>query len=152
MKVKIKKLHKDAVIPKYAKPGDAGMDLTAIEISYDNNGNIVYRTGLSFEIPAGFFMMLVPRSSNSKTNLMLTNHCGIVDSGYRGEVMFKYKPYKWNDNSQESFLEMVKFETYKIGDRVGQGIILPYPQIEFEEVEELSVTERNTGGYGSSGA
>jgi dUTP pyrophosphatase len=83
---------------------------------------------------------------------MLTNHCGIVDSGYRGEVMFKYKPYKWNDNSQESFLEMVKFETYKIGDRVGQGIILPYPQIEFEEVEELSVTERNTGGYGSSGA
>ena len=151
MIVKIKKIHENAVIPKYAKLGDAGMDLTAVEISYDNSGNIVYRTGLSFEIPAGFFMMLVPRSSNSKTNLILTNHCGIVDSGYRGEVMFKYKPYEWNDNSKDSLLETVKFETYKIGDRIGQGIILPYPHIEFEEIQELSETERGDSGYGSSG-
>ena len=67
MEVKIKKLHKDAVIPKYAKPGDAGMDLTATSMEYDEDGNWVYGTGLAFEIPEGYVGMLFPRSSNAKT-------------------------------------------------------------------------------------
>jgi dUTP pyrophosphatase len=140
MIVKIKKLDNNAVVPKYSKTGDAGLDLTAISVEIDNFGNIVYGTGLAFEIPEGYVGLLFPRSSNSKTNLYLTNHVGVVDSGYRGEVMFKYKK-----------TEELAANIYHVGDRVGQLIIIPYPQIEFEEVEELSETERGTGGYGSTG-
>lgn len=140
MKVKIKKLHPDAVIPKYAKPGDAGMDLTAVSVEDEYyNGNVVYNTGLAFEIPEGYVGLLFPRSSNSKKGLLLSNSVGVIDSGYRGEVSFKFKVL----NSSMGI--------YKVGERIGQILIVPYPQIEFEEVEELSETERGTGGYGSTG-
>lgn len=140
MKVKIKKLHPDAVIPKYAKPGDAGMDLTAVSVEDEYyNGNVVYNTGLAFEIPEGYVGLLFPRSSNSKKGLLLSNSVGVIDSGYRGEVSFKFKVL----NSSMG--------VYKVGERIGQILIVPYPQIEFEEVEELSETERGTGSYGSTG-
>lgn len=156
MQVKIKKLHKDAVIPQYAKDGDAGLDLTAVSKEYDEYGNTVYGVGLAFEIPKGYFGMLAPRSSNAKTDLRLTNSFGVLDSGFRGEVMFKYR----NDNYanlkgklREDLLEgnLVFDYEYKIGDRVGQLIILPYPNIEFLEVDKLTETERGEGGYGSTG-
>lgn len=147
MKIKIKKIRPHAVIPKYAKTGDAGMDLTAVTKSRDEYGNIVYGTGLAFEIPDGYFMMLVPRSSNCKTDLTLTNHCGIVDSGYRGEIFFKYAEH---DRKYQSIGHTVN-EDYSIGDRIGQLIILPYPKIEFEEVDTLSDSDRGAGGYGSTG-
>lgn len=139
MNVKIKKLHKDAVIPSYAKEGDAGLDLTATSISCDDYGNLCYGTGLAFEIPKGYVGLVFPRSSNSKKDLWLTNSVGVIDSGYRGEVTFKYRPVDLEER------------IYQIGERVGQLIIMPYPNIEFEEVEELSKTERGCGGYGSSG-
>ena len=144
MKVKIKKLNENAVVPKYAKLGDAGMDFSATSRSFDDNENIVYGTGLAVEIPEGYVGLLFPRSSNAKTDLYLTNHVGVIDSGYRGEIMFKFR----KSNSNKSYGES---RIYEIGDRVGQLIIIPYPAIEFEEVEELSSTERGTGGFGSSG-
>lgn len=156
MKVKIKKLVENAVLPKYAKQGDAGMDLTAVSKTYDEMGNTVYGTGLAFEIPKGYVGLLFPRSSNSKTDLRLTNSVGVVDSGFRGEVSVKFR----NDNfSGMSMLlkndlanNQIGFNNeYEVGDRVAQIIIMPYPQIEFEEVEELSRTERGMGGYGSTG-
>lgn len=140
MKVKIKKLHPDAVIPTYAKPGDAGLDLTATSVSGDEYGNYVYGTGLAFEIPEGYVGLLFPRSSNSKKDMVLMNSVGVIDSGFRGEVTFKYRPLRTVNLS------------YAIGDRIGQIIIMPYPQIEFEKTDELSETERSTGGYGSTGA
>lgn len=139
MNVKIKKLHTDAVIPSYAKEGDAGLDLTATSMSYDDYGNICYGTGLAFEIPKGYVGLVFPRSSNCKKDLWLTNSVGVIDSGYRGEVTFKYR--------QVDLEERI----YHVGERVGQLIIMPYPYIEFEEVEELSETERGCGSYGSSG-
>ena len=141
MIVKIKKLHKNAVIPAYAKPGDAGLDLTATSVVTDEYGNVVYGTGLAIEIPFGYAGLLFPRSSNSKTDLYLTNHVGVVDSGYRGEIMFKYRPYNG----------LVDAKVYSVGERVGQIVILPYPSVSFEEVEQLSDTERGEGGYGSTG-
>lgn len=140
MKVKIKKLVENAVIPRYAHDTDAGMDLTATSKSYDDFGNVVYGTGLSFEIPEGYVGLLFPRSSNAKTNFYLTNSVGVLDSGYRGEVMFKYKS-----------INAFRFNPYKVGERIGQLIIMPYPKIEFEEVEKLSETDRGIGSYGSSG-
>ena len=145
LKVKIKKLNENAVIPTYAKYGDAGMDLVATSKTSDDSGNIVYGTSLSFEIPKGYVGLLFPRSSNAKKDLTLSNSVGVLDSSYRGEVMLKFKN---TITISGQYLECV---TYKIGDRIGQIIILPYPQIEFEEAEELSETERGNGGYGSTG-
>ena len=137
MKVKIKKLHPDAVIPKYAKKGDAGMDLTAVDVTADG-GTLTYKTGIAIEIPPWHVGLLFPRSSVYKTGQTLTNCVGVIDSGYRGEIMMKYtlSPYQ---------------REYEIGDRVGQIIIMPHPRIDFEEVDELTATERGTGGYGSTG-
>lgn len=153
MKVNIKKLVPEAVIPTYAKAGDAGMDLTAISFKKDENGNYVYGTGIAFEIPEGYVGLIFPRSSNAKTDLYLTNHVGVVDSGYRGEVTLKFKP----SNATEEYISVgddyykVRPKAYEVGDRIGQIIIMPYPQIEFIESEELSITERGEGAYGSSG-
>ena len=169
MNVKIKKLHKDAVVPFYAKPGDAGMDLTATSRHFDAEGNVVYGTGLAFEIPEGHVGLIFPRSSNAKKDLVLTNSVGVVDSGYRGEVMFKFKPASFFAEHGEGVGENTSyfdftvtpgskfedsfeygFELYEVGDRVGQIIIMPYPKITFEEVDELSETERGEGGFGST--
>lgn len=141
MKVKIKKLCPEAVIPSYAKDGDAGMDLTAVSKEKDLHGNIVYGTGLAFEIPKGYVGLVFPRSSLSNKRMTMANSVGVIDSGYRGEVTAKFKPTKDHSYPQ--------YDEYSIGDRAAQMIILPYPQIEFEEVEELSSTERGNGGYGS---
>ena len=143
MQVKIKKLHDDAVIPSYAKHGDAGMDLVATSKSYDDHGNVCYGTGLAFEIPKGFVGLLFPRSSNTKKDLVLGNSVGVIDSGYRGEVVFKFKAALKDQHRMK--------EIYEIGDRVGQIIILPYPEIEFLEVGELSSSDRGVGGFGSTG-
>lgn len=143
MVVKIKKLVENAVIPKYSKPGDAGLDLTATSVSFEKN-YVSYKTGLAIEIPEGFVGLLFPRSSNSKMDLLLTNSVGVIDSGYRGEIELRYKLV--GNGVTPSVVG-----TYNIGDRVGQLVIIPYPNIEFQEVEELSTTERNTGGYGSTG-
>lgn len=150
MEVKIKKLHKDAVIPKYAKPGDAGMDLTAVSRYLDKYGNICYGTGLAFEIPEGYVGLIFPRSSICKEQLLLSNAVGVIDSGFRGEVSFKFKPSVAFDKLGDLTSKLL-YSAYKIGDRIGQIIIMPYPQIEFIEVEELSETERGTNGYGSTG-
>lgn len=139
MKVKILKIHPNAVIPTYKMDGDAGMDLVATRVWSDEDGNVCYGTGLAFEIPKGYVGLLFPRSSNAKKDLLLSNSVGVLDSGYRGEVTFKFKPQKQGG------------KMYEIGDRIGQIIIMPYPQIEFEEVEELSETERGKGSYGSTG-
>ena len=159
MRVKIKKTHPDAVIPKYAKAGDAGLDLTATSMYYDEYGNICYGTGLAFEIPEGYVGLIFPRSSICKEQLLLSNAVGVIDSGYRGEVSFKFKPSMALDNRQCVKADAEKLwsiavrqnDIYKVGDRIGQMIIMPYPSVEFEEVEELSETERGEGGYGSSG-
>lgn len=135
IKVKIKKLNENAVIPRYAKPGDAGMDLTAVE-AYEEGMWITYRTGLAMEIPQGYVGLLFPRSSVYKTEQQLSNCVGVIDSGYRGEIMMKF--------SRSS-------RQYSVGDRVGQIIVMPYPQVEFEQVDDLSDSERGTGGYGSTG-
>ena len=162
LKVKIKKLNENAVIPTYAKYGDAGMDLVATSKYYDDNGNIVYGTGLAFEIPKGYVGLLFPRSSNSKQQLLLSNSVGVIDSGYRGEVMLKFKSSAssfslktlikliFNPDTYITIINNFKI-SYYVGERIGQIIILPYPQIEFEEAEELSETERGNGGYGSTG-
>jgi len=145
MNVKIKKLNENAVIPSYAKPGDAGMDLTSISYEYDENAdNHIYGTGIALEIPKGYVGLIFPRSSNRKTNSYLTNHVGVIDSGYRGEIMFTFK-------NRDSKMLAIPEKPYKVGDRIGQIIILPYPEINFIETDELNDSERGENGHGSTG-
>lgn len=140
LQVKFKKLHDKVKSPCYAKSGDAAMDLTAISKTRDKE-NITYGTGLAFEIPTGYVGLLFPRSSLTNYNLLLGNHVGVIDSGYRGEITFKFK-YTYNYDIPKE---------YEVGDRVGQLLIIPYPQIELVEADELSSSERGQNGYGSTG-
>ncbi len=140
IKIKIRKLAKEAFIPAYAKTGDAAMDLVAIsmnEVDNSTHGYIEYGTGLAIEIPEGFVGLIFPRSSISDKGLILANSVGVIDSGYRGEIKCRFK-----------FIKAT--EAYKTGDRVAQLMILPIPEIQLEEVEELTVTERAEGGFGST--
>jgi dUTP pyrophosphatase len=138
--VKIKKLVPEAVVPKYAKAGDAGLDLTAISM-VETDMYIEYGTGIAIKLPPNFVGLIYPRSSLSNYDLVLSNHVGVIDSGYTGEIKFRFK--KTDDKAYAKY--------YKVGDRVGQLIVTPYPTVEFEEVEELGNSERGAGGFGSSG-
>lgn len=139
MIVRFKKLSEKAVTPQYAKPGDAGMDMVATSL-VKNEVFYEYGTDISVEIPEGYVGLLFARSSISKTKQILANHVGVVDSGYRGEIKFRFKKLSWDNG-----------EVYNIGDKIGQLMIIPYPTIVLEEVSELSETYRGDTGFGSSG-
>ena len=112
------------------------MDLYAASHTIDKYGNQVYDTQIAMEIPDGYVGLIFPRSSVSKTGLSLRNAVGVIDSGYRGPIMLKFGGEAGG---------------YLAGDRVGQIMILPYPEIEYVEVDELSDSERGAGGFGSTG-
>jgi dUTP pyrophosphatase len=138
--LKIKKLSDKAVTPRYAKSGDAGLDLVATSMT-ETDMFIEYGTDLSMEIPLGYVGHIYPRSSLSNYDLVLSNHVGVIDSGYRGEIKFRFK--------KTDYVRATKF--YKVGDKIGQLIVMPYPTVLIEEVTELEDSDRGFGGFGSSG-
>jgi len=143
MKVRIKKLNENAVIPTYAKEGDAGMDMVATKIINETLESITYGTDIALEIPEGFVGLVFPRSSIRKTGLHLSNSVGVIDSGYRGEIQATFKKIQGISNTI--------LENYKVGDRIMQIMIIPHPPVQFIEVNELSNTLRGEGGFGSTG-
>lgn len=136
--LKFKKLHPEAVLPSYAKPGDAGLDITATSVQVSDKF-VQYGTGISVEIPEGHVGLIFPRSSVTKQDLMLKNSVGVIDAGYRGEIMFRFKSVKPHEMH------------YEIGDKIGQLIVLPIPTMNPVFVDDLSDTERGDGGFGSTG-
>lgn len=142
MDIKYKKLHKLAQAPAKANESDAGFDLTAISLEYPADGDsslfVQARTGISLEIPSGYVGLLFPRSSISKTRHSLRNSVGVIDSGYRGEVMLRFS----HDQSNTA---------YKQGDKVGQIVFIKLPKIQMSESKDLSTSDRNEGGFGSTG-
>ena len=139
MILKVKKLTEDAVVPSYNTAHDAGMDLTAVSVEHTDD-YVEYGTGLALEIPEGHVGLIFPRSSVSKYDLSLCNSVGVIDSGYRGEVKFRFN----RTNGSES-------KIYNTGERVGQLMVLPYPKVTVQTAEELGDSERGEGGFGSSG-
>lgn len=137
MKIKFKKMNPNAVMPKRGTTGAAGFDLTAVSIE-ETDQFVKYYTGIAVQIPAGYFGMLVPRSSVVNTGLLMGNSVGIIDSDYVGEL-------------SAVFYLRSGCKVYNVGDRIGQLVIVPIPAVEFVEAEELSETERGAGGYGSTG-
>lgn len=141
---KIKKLHPDAKIPTQATPNDTGYDLFAISerTVVDGAGyTIIYGTGIAIELDKNFAAYIAPRSSITKsTTLMLGNNLALIDQDFHGEIVLQFRN-----------LSTYGLKKYNIGDRIGQLFILPRYEINFEEVEELTTTPRNTGGFGHSG-
>ncbi|EJV42107.1 dUTP diphosphatase [Bacillus toyonensis] len=164
LRVKIKRV-KDVELPKYAKPGDSGFDLVAAEDMIIEPGQTkVIPTGLAFELPPGYEMQIRPRSGMSrKTKLRVV--LGTIDSGYRGEVGVIVDnnndkgPHMtrgiWTIDGKDLYEvhEEMDSHTYIIrkGDRIAQGVIAPVETAHFVEVDELSDSERGTGGFGSTG-
>lgn len=144
MTLKVKRLSEKAVLPVRAHNGDAGYDLTATRITTEINEcgqlTLVYHTDIAIELPEGYFAVLVPRSSIANKSLMLTNCIGVIDNGYRGEIMGKFR----------STTDVVP-AVYKEGERFAQLIILPSITFDVEEAETLTETDRGEGGYGSTG-
>lgn len=138
MKVKIKKLHKDAVIPTYAYDTDAGCDLTAVSVK-ETEKYIEYNTGISVQPPEGYYFEIFPRSSLSNYDLILANSVGIIDNKFIGEIRFRFK--KTKDNG----------DYYNIGNKIGQMILKKKIDFNFIEVDSLKETVRGGGGYGSTG-
>lgn len=145
MVVKVKKLVPEAAMPQRAHASDAGYDLVAVSRKVDEDGAIVYGFGLAMEIPEGYVGLIFPRSSIAKKDLILSNCVGVVDSCYRGEVMAKFK-------FVGPLLMHEEYHWYDIGERIAQLIVMKLPDVQLVEAEELSESERGTGGYGSSGA
>ncbi len=139
--VKFKKLHDDAKIPEYQTKGSAGFDLASLEsvIIYSKQVRIV-STGLALEIPQGYELQIRPRSGTSvKTKLRIANAPGTIDSDYRGEIGLII------ENTGDDFCKI------EAGERIAQGVLSRVQQARFEQIEELSVTERGEGGFGSTG-
>jgi dUTP pyrophosphatase len=144
--LKIKRLHPDAVIPQYATAGAACFDLCAVEPGdafkphpVDQHAAI-FRTGLAFEVPPGFALMIYSRSGHGfKEAMRLSNCVGVIDSDYRGEVMVSLRA------DGESCAKV------RTGDRIAQAMLTLVPVAQLIEVNELSETARGEGGFGSTG-
>jgi dUTP pyrophosphatase len=115
---------------------DAGMDLYAVSVEIKDK-YVEYKTGLSFELPKNYVMLVFPRSSITNKDLIMKNCVGVLDSGFLGELKLRFK----KDGE----------DIYNVGERIAQILIIPYPNIEFEESEELSEGSRGQRGLGSTG-
>lgn len=144
MELKFKRLSENAILPIRAHKGDAGLDLTATRITTELNecGQLilVYHTDLAVEIPEGYMGLMFPRSGIYKKSLMQTNCVGVIDAGYRGEVMAKFR------NTTD-----VVPAVYREGERFAQLVIVPIPDVTVVEAAELSETDRGENGMGSTG-
>jgi dUTP pyrophosphatase len=162
MKIHFKKLVPEAQKPKFGKPGDAGADLVATSVDFSREHQVVYGTGLAVEIPEGMVGLIFPRSSIRDKEITLSNSVGVIDSGYRGEIMVTFNIRMDNIIAQEigeaeSLEELseqlydLPYDVYNIGDRIAQLVIMPVPLAYYVEVDELSETERGKEGHGSTG-
>ena len=175
MEIKFKKMDERAVAPYKKHLTDAGVDLTAISVKYDEEtDSIVYDTGIAVEIPAGYVGLVFPRSSIASTDVLLSNSVGVIDSDYRGSIKAKFKinaTYHQVSVDLDSFQTVLEngiflcfdieshieeelytqYKIYAVGDRICQLVIVPIIMANYIESDTLSDTERGEGGFGSTG-
>jgi len=156
MKLRIQKLHPAASVPAYATEGAACFDLVAATVDGSVNfGSYVQPdepltcgTGLAFEVPEGFVMLVFSRSGHGFRNgVRLSNCVGVIDSDYRGELMVQLT----QDDRHDAELLDALITFVQPGDRIAQALLLPVPHCTFEVAEQLTLTERGVGGFGSTG-
>jgi len=142
VKLPVRRLDPDAVLPAAAHPGDAGLDLVAnAEVTLKPGERAMVPTGIALAIPEGFAGWVLPRSGlASRHGVTLANAPGLIDSGYRGEVMV-------------AVVNLDREEAYTIarGERIAQLVIVPFATVTVEESDALPASERGEGGFGSTG-
>jgi len=148
MEIRFKKLVPEAKTPFKAIDVDAGFDLYTTSI-IETPEYIQYNTGIAVEIPEGYVGLVFPRSSVTKYDLMLKNCVGVIDASYRGEIMCRFHQTNkhhnfWGEPNPNRKL-------YKVGERVAQLVFIELPKITLIEAEELSDTQRGSGGFGHTG-
>ncbi len=143
MNVKIKYVNPEAKKPEYATDGSAGMDLSAVmdnPVTLRVGGRAMIPTGIALQIPEGYGGFVFPRSGLSyKKGISMANCVGVIDSDYTGEIKVVLHNISGHDY------------TVNPGDRIAQLVFMPVAKAELEVVEELDVTERGGGGFGSTG-
>lgn len=144
--VRVKRLHPEAQLPVYGTDGAGAFDIYSApdtqRINVASCNPVAVKTGLAFAIPKGYVMLVFSRSGTGfKNDTRLANCVGVIDSDYRGELMVKLT----RDPAQSGLLSVGPNE------RIAQGIVVPFPRVEFEVEEELDETERGEGGFGSTG-
>lgn len=157
MNIKIKKIHEDAVIPQKANNTDAGFDITAIDDgTVDSAGFVQYRTGIAICPQVGYHVEIFPRSSISKYDLALANSIGLIDNGYRGEILLRFKIASRATKSPMSdtvySAQSGGLRLYKKGDKIGQIVVRKTENAEFVLVDDLEDSDRGAGGFGSTGS
>ena len=144
MKVRIKKINENAIIPTYGTEYSAGADLYALlesKIEIKPHETVFVHTGISVEIPEGYCGLVFARSSmGAKRGLAPANKVGVIDADYRGEIMVTL-----HNHSEIT-------STVEPGERIAQLAIVPFLKAEFDVTDELSDTVRGAGGFGSTGA
>lgn len=131
--------HPAAQEPTRAHRDDAGLDLYAAEVRQISEDIVEYNTGVAVEIPEGYFGLVLPRSSVSTRGLLLCNSAGVIDAAYRGSITLRFR-------------RLPNCIGYRVGDRVGQLILIPCVLPAVVLADKLSATPRGEGGYGSTGA
>ena len=153
MKIKVQKIHPDAILPVYATDGSGCFDLHAIgPVQPTSDGltvcygkPVTVSTGLAFEIPEDHVMLVFSRSGHGfKHGTRLANCVGVIDSDFRGPVMVKL-------TADDEYIAHQQLRI-RPGDRIAQAMVVPIPRVEFELTDKLSETVRGTGGLGSTGA
>lgn len=166
--IKVKYFSDDAKIPKRAHKGDAGFDMVATSIK-ETTKYIEYGTAIGISIPIGYVGLLFPRSSVTDIDLMLKNSIGVIDSGYLGEIKFRFykniveEKYKIVESPSKDKQDIETYGgftfnyipekqqlIYNVGDRIGQIIFMKLPDVNFVEVDDLGESERGVGGLGST--
>lgn len=155
--VKVKRMNPDAPMPVYAHDGDAGFDLCVTRDATLKPGETkILGTGIATSIPKGCVGMVFPRSGLGSRGLTLSNCCGIIDSGYRGEICAPLH----NNHPRMGIIRRIVARlrgendgtmSVKAGERVCQMLVMPYGQATLVEADELDDTERGEGGFGSTG-
>ncbi len=137
----IRRLHEDATLPERAYSGDAGLDLATCErVELGPGERAIVPTGLAVAIPEGYAGFVQPRSGlAARQGISVVNSPGLIDSGYRGEI----RVVLLNTDAEHTFVA-------EPGDRIAQLVVLPIPELELVEVDELPETERGVRGFGSS--
>lgn len=156
MQIKTILSSENAKLPNIANYGDAGADMTATKVTWNKEyGFYDISTEVACQIPHGYVGFIFPRSSLSKYDLILCNHVGVFDSGYRGTVSFRFKLAKSNSIIHKTLrkIGLIKpLRIYKEGDRIGQLVIIKHESPTYIESNDLSETKRGERGFGSTGA
>lgn len=142
MRIFVEKKRDNAILPTKGTIGSAAYDLYVSKIEHTED-YIEYKSGIGMEIPEGYVGLVFPRSSISKTNLLLKNSVGVIDSDYRGEITGRFKDMRDNPLDPDN--------SYQVGERFAQIMIIKREEVAFIETDKLSDSKRGTGGYGHTG-